>query len=87
MPVVAGIIRWFGSIVPLMVNAVRHAENVSMAMDARGFGAYRRRTVIDDVTWRWTDTAFLLGTWMIMALGVWYFHSHGLIGGFYYGRY
>lgn len=85
--IIAPITRWVGSIVPLMVNAVRHAENVSMAMDARAFGAHRKRTVIDEVRWSWMDTVFWLGAWAITAGLIWFLQSHDLIGGFYYGRY
>ncbi|MGP3975833.1 energy-coupling factor transporter transmembrane component T [Streptomyces sp. 8N114] len=36
--------RWARMMVPLMAGGIRHAERVSLAMDARGFGAHQHRT-------------------------------------------
>jgi energy-coupling factor transport system permease protein len=51
--------RWFGYIVPLMAGAIRHAERVALAMDARAFGAYPDRTERHLVPFRARDVAFI----------------------------
>ena len=40
----AALARWWGYIVPLLAGAIRHAERVALAMDARAFGAHPDRT-------------------------------------------
>ena len=56
----AWVARWFGYIVPLLAGAIRHAERVALAMDARAFGAYPDRTERHLVPWRARDTVFVL---------------------------
>ncbi|MEV8267429.1 energy-coupling factor transporter transmembrane component T [Microbacterium sp. NPDC076911] len=56
---VAVIARWSGYIVPLLAGAIRHAERVALAMDARAFGAYPDRTERYLVPWRPRDTVFV----------------------------
>ncbi len=53
--------RWFGYVVPLMAGAIRHAERVALAMDARAFGAHADRTERHLVPWRPRDTVFVAG--------------------------
>lgn len=54
------IARWAGYIVPLLAGAIRHAERVALAMDARAFGAYPDRTERHLVPWRVRDTVFVV---------------------------
>lgn len=73
---------WIGSVIPLLVSAVRHAERVSMAMDARAFGAHRSRTELTVVRWRMTDTIVLIAVWatiLAMALTLHHFNLLGRI--------
>lgn len=56
----AAIARWFGYVVPLLAGAIRHAERVALAMDARAFGAYPDRTERHLVPWRIRDTVFVI---------------------------
>jgi len=56
----AAIGRGFGYIVPLLAGAIRHAERVALAMDARAFGAYPDRTERHTVPFRARDTAFVV---------------------------
>ena len=51
--------RWFGYIVPLMAGAIRHAERVALAMDARAFGAHPDRTERHLVPFRARDVVFI----------------------------
>ncbi|WZO53632.1 energy-coupling factor transporter transmembrane protein EcfT [Microbacterium sp. LWH7-1.2] len=63
----AAIARWFGYVVPLMAGAIRHAERVALAMDARAFGAHPDRTERYLVPWRARDTVFVLAFWLVSA--------------------
>ena len=56
---VSAIARWFGYIVPLMAGAIRHAERVALAMDARAFGAHPDRTERHIVPFRARDVVFI----------------------------
>ncbi|MDT0182691.1 energy-coupling factor transporter transmembrane component T [Microbacterium sp. ARD31] len=50
--------RWSGYLVPLLAGAIRHAERVALAMDARAFGAHPDRTERHLVPWRIRDGVF-----------------------------
>lgn len=63
----SAIARWWGYIVPLLAGAIRHAERVALAMDARAFGAYRDRTERHLVPWRVRDTVFVVAFWVASA--------------------
>ncbi|WP_169583308.1 MULTISPECIES: energy-coupling factor transporter transmembrane component T [Microbacterium] len=63
----AAIARWFGYVVPLMAGAIRHAERVALAMDARAFGAYPDRTERHLVPFRARDAVFILLLWAVSA--------------------
>jgi len=69
----AAIARWWGYIVPLLAGAIRHAERVALAMDARAFGAHPDRTERHLVPWRVRDTVFVLAFWAVSAAILWYF--------------
>lgn len=63
----AAVARWWGYIVPLLAGAIRHAERVALAMDARAFGAYPDRTERHLVPWRARDTVFVAAFWVVSA--------------------
>jgi len=63
----AAIARWWGYLVPLLAGAIRHAERVALAMDARAFGAHPDRTERYLVPWRLRDTVFVLVFWLASA--------------------
>ncbi len=71
----AAVARWAGYVVPLLAGAIRHAERVALAMDARAFGAYPDRTERHRVPWRPRDTAFVLLFWVVSAGVFWTFWS------------
>ncbi len=56
----AAIARWWGYLVPLLAGAIRHAERVALAMDARAFGAHPDRTERHLVPFRIRDTLFVM---------------------------
>lgn len=56
----ARIARGWGYIVPLLAGAIRHAERVALAMDARAFGAHPTRTERHLVPFRVRDTVFVV---------------------------
>ncbi len=70
--------RWAGYVVPLLAGAIRHAERVALAMDARAFGAYPDRTERHLVPWRARDTVFTLLLWLASAALLWIFFPWGL---------
>lgn len=63
----AAIARWWGYLVPLLAGAIRHAERVALAMDARAFGAHPDRTERHPVPWRTRDTVFVAAFWLVSA--------------------
>lgn len=65
--------RWWGYIVPLLAGAIRHAERVALAMDARAFGAYPDRTERHLVPWRRRDTVFVALFWVASIAILWGF--------------
>src|SRR3546814_126518 len=70
----AGIARWSGYLVPLLASAIRHAERVALAMDARAFGAYPDRTERHQVPFRARDVVFIGVFWAITAVLLGYLH-------------
>ncbi len=64
----APVVRWAGSILPLMILAIQHAERVALSMDSRAFGAYRGRTELRDEPWRRRDWAVVACTWLVTAI-------------------
>lgn len=74
---IAAVARWSGYVVPLLAGAIRHAERVALAMDARAFGAFPDRTERHLVPWRARDTAFVLGFWLVSAVLLWVFFPWG----------
>ena len=66
----APVVRWIGSILPLMILAIQHAERVALSMDSRAFGAHRRRTEMADEPWRGRDWGVVVLAWAL-ALIIW----------------
>ena len=74
---IAALRRGFGYIVPLLAGAIRHAERVALAMDARAFGAHPTRTERRVVPWRRRDTVFLVTFWILTAVLLWIARAFG----------
>lgn len=68
---VAWLRRTIGIAIPLLASAIRHAERVALAMDARAFGAHATRTERTISRWRARDTVFVLAFWAASALLWW----------------
>ena len=64
----APVARWIGSILPLMILAIQHAERVALSMDSRAFGAHRRRTEMTDEPWRARDWGVVVLAWTLVAI-------------------
>jgi len=64
----ARLARGWGYIVPLLAGAIRHAERVALAMDARAFGAHPTRTERYIVPFRARDAVFLAAFLAVSAL-------------------
>lgn len=54
-------------LIGLLVRAIRHADQLALAMDARAFGS-GPRTAFRPLSWRWTDLAVALGGAVIIVL-------------------
>jgi energy-coupling factor transport system permease protein len=65
----AAIGRLAGAIVPLLAGAIRHAERVALAMDARAFGAHPTRTERHSVPVRRRDAVFA-GAFLIASAAI-----------------
>lgn len=76
----ARVARGWGYIVPLLAGAIRHAERVALAMDARAFGAHPTRTERHLVPWRRRDTAFAAISIAASALLFWMLFPWGIAG-------
>ncbi len=50
---------WKRYMVPLLAYAIRKAETAAIAMDSRAFGAFSRRTFVDEFHWSRSGIAFL----------------------------
>lgn len=64
----APVVRWTGSILPLMILAIQHAERVALSMDSRAFGAHKRRTEMTDDPWRARDWSVVALTWALVTI-------------------
>ena len=54
-------------LIGLLVRAIRHADQLALAMDARAFGS-GPRTAFRPLAWQWTDLAVALGGVAIIVL-------------------
>ncbi len=58
-------------IVPMLITALRTAENLSRALESRAFGTSHRRTYLRHLRLRPADWAWMAGTILATALLVW----------------
>lgn len=70
--------RWAGYVVPLLAGAIRHAERVALAMDARAFGAHPDRTERHLVPFRARDVVFMALFWAVSAGLLWALYPWGV---------
>ena len=75
---ISAIAGWFGYIVPLLAGAIRHAERVALAMDARAFGAHPDRTERHLVPFRVGDAVFIALFWAVSAAVFWSLFPWGI---------
>ncbi|MGZ8804834.1 MAG: energy-coupling factor transporter transmembrane component T family protein [Microbacterium sp.] len=74
----SAIARWSGYMVPLLAGAIRHAERVALAMDARAFGAHPGRTERHLVPFRARDVVFIALFVAVSAAIFWVLFPWGL---------
>jgi energy-coupling factor transport system permease protein len=60
------------TIVPLLINGIRRAQEVSIAMDSRAFGAYKKRTIVDELKVRTSDKIFVNITLFLLILYIFF---------------
>lgn len=75
----AAVARWIGYVVPLLAGAIRHAERVALAMEARAFGAHPTRTERYLVPFRARDVVFIAAFWIASAAVFWYWFPWQLV--------
>lgn len=54
-----------GLAVPVLMASFRHADQLAVAMEARGFGAHVDRTVYDARELRLRDLVLLVSVWLV----------------------
>lgn len=69
---VAAVRRTLTLAIPLLASAIRHAERVALAMDARAFGAHPTRTERTLSRWRARDTVFVVLFWCTIIAVYWW---------------
>jgi energy-coupling factor transport system permease protein len=57
-------------VVPLLAHAIRRASRMAIAMEARGLGAARHRTVAGAPQWHLGDLVFTASAAMVLALAI-----------------
>lgn len=66
--ILAPALRWISSILALLIQSIRHVEQVSISMDSRAFGAYETRTELQTERWRKRDTIVLSMSLIVSCL-------------------
>jgi len=56
-------------VLPLLVSGLRRVENLAIAMDARAFGAFPKRTFVDDFRWSRSGLLFV-GTTALLFIAL-----------------
>jgi energy-coupling factor transport system permease protein len=56
-------------VTPLVIGSMRRAQLMAVAMDSRAFGATKSRTYLEDITLRFKDWSFLIGS-VLFSVGV-----------------
>lgn len=72
--------RLLGHMVPLLAGAIRHAERVALAMDARGFGAVAQRTYYRRSVFGWRDVVFAASAALVLVFLLLALHALGWLG-------
>lgn len=58
-------------VIPVFISTIRSTQVFSMALESKGFGAYPKRTYMLDPRFGGRDLAFVVGTAVLVAAGVW----------------
>jgi energy-coupling factor transport system permease protein len=64
---IARVKAWSGLALPLMLSAMRKAQNSAIAMDSRAFGAYKSRTWLEKPEIKAVDLVFIVFVAVIFA--------------------
>ncbi len=67
------------SLIPLFALVVRKANQIGMAMESKGFGAYPDRTYLTEVRITWRDIVFLCGVTLVLIAAIYGFMQMGYI--------
>lgn len=77
---VARVQQYAGYLVPLLAGAIRRADRVALAMDARGFGAFPDRTAYRRARFGRADLVFALGVVVVYGGALVALHALGWLG-------
>lgn len=58
-------------LVPIFLSSIRNSDNLAMALESKGFGAYPKRTFYLQLTWKRMDTIFLSFFLILTLLNAW----------------
>lgn len=64
-------------LMPLIFSSLDRIDTVSQAMELRRFGRKKQRSWYMDHPFAWPDWLVLVGTAVIIAVGIWLFHVNG----------
>ncbi|HZU87073.1 MAG TPA: energy-coupling factor transporter transmembrane component T [Anaerolineaceae bacterium] len=62
--------QFYPLLLPLFLNSLRRAENLALAMDARGYSSNNRRTILADLHFGWMDAGLTLGAIVCAVLAI-----------------
>jgi energy-coupling factor transport system permease protein len=62
--------RYVPIIVPVLVSGLRRADQLAIALESKGFGRSRRRTVLSEFSFGWRDLLLMLVIAIIVAGGI-----------------
>lgn len=63
------------SIIPLLITGIRRAQEVSIAMDSRAFGAFKKRTIVDEIKVRISDKIFVTITLLSLISYIFFLYT------------
>ncbi len=67
-------------LIPVLVNGIRQSDQLAVALESKGFGAFSRRTRMEPLTFGKSDYLVIsLITAAIAAMAIWWFWNRGWI--------
>jgi energy-coupling factor transport system permease protein len=67
--------RYVPIIVPIMVSGLRRADQLAVALESKGFGNRRRRSVLSEYPLTWRDAVLLTVVVAVCAVFAWHYYA------------